>query len=103
MNRLRIAVAAAVLASLASCGAPVVGTVVSKDYDDMDTYMTSQTDCTPINGKSVCTSHMVQRIDPEHYELKVRLDSDPDKTKTVSVDPGTYAKTTVGDHFEEGR
>jgi len=94
-----ILVAAALV--LAACGEPAVGTVVGKSYDDPDRVMHMQRTCSGSGTSKVCSSYPVFSTDPAHYELKIRLDSDHDKTKTVRVDPGTYERTTVGSHYAE--
>lgn len=101
MTRARVALAAALLVLFAACGEPVVGTVVGKSYDDADTWTTYRQSCTGSGSTRSCHQVPDQRFDPEHYELRVRLDSDPDKTKTVRVDPGTYTATKVGAHYAE--
>lgn len=103
MKRLGLVVAASALALVAACGEPVVGTVVGKEYDDADTYLAPQQVCVPVNGTTKCTTTMQQHYDPEHYVFRVQLDSDPGKTKKVSVDPTTYADTEIGDHYEESK
>lgn len=98
------ALLAAFALTLTACGEPVIGTVIGHQYDDADTYMSPQQHCTSdAKGMSHCSTIMVQRYDPEHYELRVRLDSNRDEIKSVTVDPHTYETVKDGDHYEESK
>jgi hypothetical protein len=120
----RFAVFAVALFALGACAAPVTeGTVIGREYDDPDTWSSSEPvytqQCRQIpvqrtrytnNKPSYYTEyqqrcenvvsywHPVQHYDGPHWRLKL---DDGERTGWVTVSESEYGRYTIGEHYPE--